>query len=133
MTRVFKQYEIKTKTEQKQCLQLKMLLLLGYNLNIVVQWVGSGGVKVWGNGDFLGGGEWANFWLMGRTHPHPPSMENPVMWYFWVYMIHHNCLYDSAKIACFVKIFLKLYTKMLSVNQHCKIFEVLISQKLFEV
>ena len=36
MTRVFKQYEIKTKTEQKQCLQLKMLLLLGYNLNIVI-------------------------------------------------------------------------------------------------
>ena len=24
--------------------------------------------------------------------------------YFWVYMMHHSCLYDSAKTACFRKI-----------------------------
>ena len=29
--------------EQEQCLQLKMLLLLGYNLKIVVQWGVGGG------------------------------------------------------------------------------------------
>ena len=36
MTCVSKEYEIKTKMKQEQCLQLKMLFLLGYNLNIVV-------------------------------------------------------------------------------------------------
>ena len=35
MTCVSKEYEIKT-MEQEQWLQLKMLFLLGYNLNIVV-------------------------------------------------------------------------------------------------
>ena len=46
-----------------------------------------------------------------------PITENPVMCYFWVYMSHHNCLYDTAKTACFGKIFPKLCTKMLSANQ----------------
>ena len=27
-----------------------------------------------------------------------------LMCYFWVYMIHHICLYESAKTACFGKI-----------------------------
>ena len=36
MTCVSKEYEIKTKMEQEQWLQLKMLFLLGYNLKIVV-------------------------------------------------------------------------------------------------
>ena len=35
MTCMSKDYEIKT-MEQEQCLQLKMLFLLGYNLKIVV-------------------------------------------------------------------------------------------------
>ena len=35
MTCVSKEYEIKTKIEQEQQLQLKMLFLLGYNLKIV--------------------------------------------------------------------------------------------------
>ena len=35
MTYVSKQYEIKTKTEQEQWLQLKMLFLLGYNFKII--------------------------------------------------------------------------------------------------
>ena len=36
MTRVSEEYEIKTKMEQEQGLQLKMLFLLGYNLKIAV-------------------------------------------------------------------------------------------------
>ena len=35
MTCVSKEYEIKTKMEQEQWLQLKKLFLLGYNLKIV--------------------------------------------------------------------------------------------------
>ena len=42
MSCVSKEYEIKT-IEQEQCLQLKMLFLLGYNLKIVAE----GG---WGGG-----------------------------------------------------------------------------------
>ena len=38
MTCVSKEYEIKTKMEQEQWLQLKMLFLLGYNMKIVAQW-----------------------------------------------------------------------------------------------
>ena len=33
----------------------------------------------------------------------------PLMCYFWVYMMHHSCLYDSAKTACFGKISLSSY------------------------
>ena len=35
MTRASKQYEIITKTEQEQWLQLKVVFLLGYNLKII--------------------------------------------------------------------------------------------------
>ena len=49
-----------------------------------------------------------------------PQYEKPCDVLFLVYMIHHSCLYDSAKTTCFRKIFLKLYTKMLSVNQIAK-------------
>ena len=35
MTCVSKEYEIKTKMQQEQWLQLEMLFLLGYNLKIV--------------------------------------------------------------------------------------------------
>ena len=42
MTCVSKEYEIKTKKEQEQWLQLKMLFVVGYNLNIV-----SGGIDFW--------------------------------------------------------------------------------------
>ena len=52
-----------------------------------------------------------------------PSMENPVMCCLWVYMIHHSCLYDSAKTACLEKIFLKLDTKMLLANQIARFFK----------
>ena len=36
MTCLYKEYEIKTKMEQEQWIQLKTLFLLGYNLKIVV-------------------------------------------------------------------------------------------------
>ena len=37
MTEVPKEYESETKMEQEQRLQLKMMFLLGYNLEIVIQ------------------------------------------------------------------------------------------------
>ena len=40
MTCVSTEYEIKTKIEQEQWLQLKMLFLLGYNLKTVAWWWG---------------------------------------------------------------------------------------------
>ena len=42
---------------------------------------------------------------------------------FWVYMIYHISFHDFAKTACFGKIFLKLYTKMLSANQITRFFK----------
>ena len=67
-----KEYEIKTKMEQEQWLQLRMLFLLGYNLKIVVWW-GREGIDFWLGGSFLGGVEWANFQLVGGLlfSPHP--------------------------------------------------------------
>ena len=97
-------------------------VLLGYNLKIAV-WggvgVGVGWIKIlWGSFFLVEGneqifGRWV--WL--------PSMDNPVMCYLWVYIIHHNCHYDSEKTACFGKIFLKLYTQMLSANQIPRFFK----------
>ena len=61
MTYVSKEYQSKTKMVQEQWLQLKMQLLLGYNLKIVIQWgenwlvvvvvvvmvVVGGGIQIW--------------------------------------------------------------------------------------
>ena len=48
----------------------------------------------------------------------------PLICSFPVYMIHHSCLYDSAKTECFGKnIFLMLYTKMLLANQIARFFK----------
>ena len=84
LTCVSKEYEIKTKFEQEQWLQLKLLFLLGYDLKIVVNWEGKltfgarggGGAKIWwggvylGKGIFLGGGGWPNFRLVeGDSQP----------------------------------------------------------------
>ena len=69
MTKVSKEYEIKTKMEQEQWLLLKKLFLLGYNLKIYVM----GGGENW----FLVGEGWANFWLVGRGLPPSPRRENP--------------------------------------------------------
>ena len=35
MTFLYKEFEVKIKMVQEQCLQLKMKFLLGYNMNIV--------------------------------------------------------------------------------------------------
>ena len=117
MTCVSKEYEIKT-MEQEQCLQLKLLFLLGFNLKIVVQW--EGGIKIQLGQFFMVGGM-SKFSAGGGGEL--SSMENPGMCYFWVYMIHHSGLYDSAKTACFGKIFLKLYTEMLLSNQIARFFK----------
>ena len=36
------------------------------------------------------------------------------MCYFLVYMVHHSCFYDSAKSACFEKIFFSSYIRKCS-------------------
>ena len=70
MTCVSKEHDIKTKMEQEQWIQLKMLYLLGYNLKIVIWW---GGINIWW-GESLLGGKWANFRLVGGLPPsHPPQ------------------------------------------------------------
>ena len=38
----------------------------------------------------------------------------PLMCYFWVYMMHRSCLYDSAKAACFGKISFSSYKRKCS-------------------
>ena len=86
MTCVSKQYGIKTKLEQEQRLQLKMLFLLGHDLIIVWgnwllvwEWGREGaGRKIWWEGAFwgdcsrwAGGGRWINFRLVGGLPPSP--------------------------------------------------------------
>ena len=66
MTCVSKEYEIKT-MEQEQCLQLKMLFLLGYKLKLLFSgWQGERNENLVGV-TFMGGQEWANFRLVGGT------------------------------------------------------------------
>ena len=67
---------------------------------------------------FLGGARMSKFGLVGARS----SKKNSLMFYFWVYMTQH-CLYDSAKTACFGKMFLKLYTKMFSANKIARFFK----------
>ena len=67
MTCVFKECEIKT-MEQEQCLQLKMLFLLGYNLKIVVYW-GGGADQKFSRGNFSCWGGMSKFSAGGRDSP----------------------------------------------------------------
>ena len=85
---------------------------------IVVSGGGEANSPQWGASVLLGD-ELASFWLAGGLS----STENSLMCYFLVYIIHYSCLYDSAKTACFGKIFLELYTKMLSANQIAKSYK----------
>ena len=63
-----KEYEIKTKMEWEQWLQLKMIFLFCYNLKVVIWGGGRGGGEV-----FLGEGmEWANFQLVEELPPSSP-------------------------------------------------------------
>ena len=50
-----------------------------------------------------------------------PSMENHVMYYFWVYMIHYSCLCDSAKNIS-SKSFSQVVGKMYLANQFAGFF-----------
>ena len=68
---------------------------------------------------FLGGGRIGKFLAGGGTLQYGKLSD--VL--FLVYIIHYSCLYDSAKTACFGKIFLELYTKMLSANQIAKFYK----------
>ena len=66
---VLKEYEIKTNKNGTGTITTAknvFIFLLGW---IDFWWEG---IKIW-----WGGGEWANFWLVGGL-PHPPSRENPV-------------------------------------------------------
>ena len=99
MTYVSKEYQSKTKMVQEQWLQLKMQLLLGYNLKIVIQWGENWLVVVvvvvvvvvgGGNTNLVGGVYWGEIFLgRGRRgwneqifswgdSPPSPSRENPV-------------------------------------------------------
>ena len=74
-----KEYEIRTKMEQEQWLQLRMLFLLGYNLKIVI-WCKCVYVclclSVWEGIDFRWGGVgWGNNFLAGGRGT--PSMSPP--------------------------------------------------------
>ena len=71
-----KEYEIETKIEQQQWLLLKMLFLLGYNLQIYLMQEG-GGIDIWWKGIFLGGGGISKFLDGGRgLPPLSPGREN---------------------------------------------------------
>ena len=73
-----KEYEIKTKMEQEQLLQLKMLFLLGY---WVITWkllFRAGGMTFGGEG-VGGGGEWAIFQLVWWDFSPSSSKENPAI------------------------------------------------------
>ena len=77
-----KEYEIKTKMEQEQLLQLKMLFLLGY---WVITWkllFRAGGMTFGGEGVGGGGGrgrEWAIFQLVWWDFSPSSSKENPAI------------------------------------------------------
>ena len=68
ITCVSKEYEIKTKMEQEQWLQLKILFLLGYNLKTVVWW-GDWYLVRWRSllGEIFLGGEGANFQMVEKN------------------------------------------------------------------
>ena len=74
-----KEYEIKTKMEQEQLLQLKMLFLLGY---WVITWkllFRAGGMTFGGEGVGGGGGEWAICQLVWWDFSPSSSKENPAI------------------------------------------------------
>ena len=82
-----KEYEIKTKMEQEQLLQLKMLFLLGY---WVITWkllFRAGGMTFGGEGGGGGGGNEQFFSWCGGIFPHPPVRKTLQLCnyssYFW--------------------------------------------------
>ena len=46
----------------------------------------------------------------------------PLMCYFWVYIMHHSCLYDSEKNKCFRKSLSQVVNENALGQSDCKIF-----------
>ena len=101
---VSKEYEIKTKMEPEQWLQLKIRLkncfywvitwkVVGQIKFWWMGWEGGGGggvvsLLLWGNFSRCGG--WANFWLVGwGTLPHFPQWEKTYIYIIYIYI----CIY----------------------------------------
>ena len=88
---VSKEYEIETKMEQEQWLQLKMLVLLGYNWNIFAQWWGGGrknlvGRRVFYGQIFLDGEGMSKFLAGGRDSPPFSPVGKTLYIYIYIYI-----------------------------------------------
>ena len=79
MACVYKEYRHKIKMVQEQWLQLKMKILLGYNMKLFIR---VGKMNLWQREstewDFLVGKGWVSFWPVGEGLSYSPSRENPV-------------------------------------------------------
>ena len=83
MTCVSKEYEIETKMEKEQQLQLNMLFLVfsgegSWFLLVRVYWWG----ESTGLGEFSKWREGERFWVVRGISPPSPSRENPDVWLF---------------------------------------------------
>ena len=114
---VSKEYEIKTKMEPEQWLQLKIRLkncfywvitwkVVGQIKFWWMGWEGGGGVVsllLWGNFSRCGG--WANFWLVGcGTLPHFLQWEKT-----YIYIIYIYILYIFAYIYIYIYMYICIY------------------------
>ena len=109
-----KEYEIKTKMEQEQLLQLKMLFLLGY---WVITWkllFRAGGMTFGGEG--VGrGGEWAIFQLVWWDFPPSSSKENPaIMQLFFLLLTTHKFPFVTDTLIYKPLIWLPIIDKTIS-------------------
>ena len=111
-----KEYEIKTKMEQEQLLQLKMLFLLGY---WVITWkllFRAGGMTFGGEGVGGGGGrEWAIFQLVWWDFPPSSSQENPaIMQLFFLLLTTHKFPFVTDTLIYKPLIWLPIIDKTIS-------------------
>ena len=110
-----KEYEIKTKMEQEQLLQLKMLFLLGY---WVITWkllFRAGGMTFGGGGVGGGGGEWAIFQLVWWDFPPSSSQENPaIMQLFFLLLTTHKFPFVTDTLIYKPLIWLPIIDKTIS-------------------
>ena len=110
-----KEYEIKTKMEQEQLLQLKMLFLLGY---WVITWkllFRAGGMTFGGEGVGRGGGEWAIFQLVWWDFPPSSSKENPaIMQLFFLLLTTHKFPFVTDTLIYKPLIWLPIIDKTIS-------------------
>ena len=110
-----KEYEIKTKMEQEQLLQLKMLFLLGY---WVITWkllFRAGGMTFGGEGVGGGGREWAIFQLVWWDFPPSSSQENPaIMQLFFLLLTTHKFPFVTDTLIYKPLIWLPIIDKTIS-------------------